>query len=133
MPDHDEPVRLFTTQELADILRLKDGHEAADAFLASLPEGFDLSTVVGQSPHRVTLRCNVCQQSSEMAVDMDAWSPGRVHARPEGWASFECVGQGYQDGVFDICPSCVAMAHVIVHCTGGEVDHDLIAEWKTAR
>lgn len=127
------PPRDLTAQELVDILRLKDGHEAADAFLAELPEGFDMSTVVATVPNHVTLRCNVCQRCQEMDINAAEWSPGMVHPRPEGWASFESVGQGYQDGVFDVCADCVVMAHIIVHCTGGEVDHDLIAEWKAHR
>lgn len=123
--------REFTAQELVDILRLKDGDAAADAFLAELPEGFDMSAIVASTPgDSVTLRCNVCQCCEEMAVDMSTWKPGDVHPRPEGWASFESVGQGYQDGVFDVCADCVAMAHIIVHCTGGEVDRDIIAKWE---
>lgn len=125
--------RQFTASELVDILRLKDGHEAADEFIASLPDGFDMATIVATCPNHVTLRCNVCQRCEEMDVDMSQWEPGMVHPRPDGWESFECIGGGFQDGVFDVCADCVVLAHIIVSKTTGEVDHDLIAEWKAQR
>ena len=125
--------RQITASELVEIVMLKDGDDAAAAFVASIPEGFDMSTVVATCDNIVTLRCDVCHACEELDVDISSWFAGMVHPRPKGWKSFECIGEGYQDGVFDVCRDCVVLSHIIVDLTGGDVDHDMIAEWKASQ
>lgn len=124
--------RKLTYGEMIGIVRDQHGNEKADEIQALVPADKtldDLCEMELRGP--VQFCCNRCQAIHTSDHDIADWKPGIVWLRPDGWVTWAAPGQGFADGMCDICDDCMCEMHWLVYATGrnGEVDLDRVERW----